>query len=94
MRENVDRLHAIVSGRVQGVGFRYFTQHVALGMRVTGFVRNRPDRTVEIEAQGEKAEVDRFFDQVRIGPHGSRVDDIRTASISVHPEEDGFEIQH
>jgi acylphosphatase len=48
------------SGSVQGVGFRYTTRHIASRFGVTGFVRNLPDGRVELVAEGDPAEVDRF----------------------------------
>lgn len=48
------------SGRVQGVGFRYQTLQVARGFEVAGFVMNLPDGRVQLEAEGEKAEIDAF----------------------------------
>ena len=49
------------SGRVQGVGFRYTTRRVAGAFVVTGFVRNLRDGRVELVAEGEEAELDRFI---------------------------------
>ncbi len=54
----------IFSGNVQGVGFRYTAQRIARGFDVTGSVRNLPDGTVELVAEGEAAEVGRFVDAV------------------------------
>ncbi len=51
----------IYSGRVQGVGFRYTVQRLAMSFVVTGFVRNLPDGTVELVAEGTVEEVDRFL---------------------------------
>ncbi len=51
----------IVSGRVQGVGFRYTTKDLARGFDVCGSVRNLPDGTVEILLMGERGEVDDFL---------------------------------
>jgi acylphosphatase len=48
-------------GQVQGVGFRYTAQHVAEGFAVVGYVRNRPDGTVELVAQGETEQVEAFL---------------------------------
>ena len=48
------------SGTVQGVGFRYTTRHISSRFSVTGFVRNLPDGRVELVAEGDPAEVDRF----------------------------------
>jgi acylphosphatase len=53
------------SGRVQGVGFRYTALDLAQGHAVAGFVRNLPDRRVELVAEGEADEVERFLEAVR-----------------------------
>jgi acylphosphatase len=58
------RVRASYGGRVQGVGFRATTRAIAGTCRVTGWVRNEPDGTVTIEAQGEPEEVNRFLDVV------------------------------
>jgi len=64
----------IISGRVQGVGFRYFTEATAQREGVAGWVRNLPDRSVELVAEGDAEAVERFERAVRIGPRGARVD--------------------
>jgi acylphosphatase len=66
----------IISGRVQGVGFRYFTEATAQREGVAGWVRNLPDRSVEVVAEGDAEAVERFERAVRIGPPGARVDRI------------------
>lgn len=64
---------AVVSGRVQGVGFRFFAERAAREAGIVGWVRNRPDGTVETVAEGEPEAVARYFDRLRAGPGGSRV---------------------
>ena len=59
------RKDAIYSGRVQGVGFRATVLHIARKYRVTGFVRNRPDGTVELIVEGEEPEVEALLAVVR-----------------------------
>ena len=54
-------IHAYYSGRVQGVGFRFTAQHVAEGFAVAGFVRNLPDGTVEVVAEGSAEQVNEFL---------------------------------
>jgi acylphosphatase len=66
----------IVSGRVQGVGFRYFTRDAARFEGLHGTVRNLDAGSVEIEVEGESEAVLRFERAVRRGPAGSRVDDV------------------
>jgi acylphosphatase len=63
----------VVSGRVQGVGFRYFTQDVALREGVEGRVRNRLDGRVEAHLDGEREAVDRVERAIRSGPRGAHV---------------------
>jgi acylphosphatase len=58
---------------VQGVGFRWFTQRAADGLRLSGWVRNRRDGTVEAEVVGERAAVQACIDRLREGPPGSAV---------------------
>jgi len=53
--------HAYYSGRVKGVGFRFTAQHIAEGFTVGGFVRNLPDGTVEVLAEGPAEQVNGFL---------------------------------
>jgi acylphosphatase len=72
------RAHARVTGYVQGVGFRWFTLRLAQQYGLTGWVRNRPDGSVELEAEGEREVVETFLGEVRSGPRFGRI-----ASVSV-----------
>jgi acylphosphatase len=56
-----EQRETIFSGRVQGVGFRYTTRSVAASFDVTGFVRNLPDGRVQLVAEGDPGEIDRFL---------------------------------
>ena len=71
----------VISGRVQGVGFRYFAQAAASRENVDGWARNLSDGRVEILAEGEEDALERFERQVRRGPSGARVDDIQTLDV-------------
>ena len=62
---DVVELHAIAKGNVQGVGFRYMTQRFANGLKLTGFVRNMPDGTVEIIVQGRKVIVQQLLNELK-----------------------------
>ncbi|MGH9346625.1 MAG: acylphosphatase [Vicinamibacterales bacterium] len=64
----------LVSGRVQGVGFRYFVHDVARREGVTGYVRNLPDGRVEALVEGEIESVTRVERAIRLGPGGARVE--------------------
>jgi acylphosphatase len=64
----LETLHAVVRGDVQGVGFRYFVQRRALEAGLSGWVRNRPDGSVELHASGSRAALERLLAQVSRGP--------------------------
>ena len=64
---------AILAGRVQGVGFRFFAERAAREAGVTGWVRNRPDGSVETLVEGSEDAVARYLEHLRTGPGGSRV---------------------
>jgi acylphosphatase len=81
-----------VSGRVQGVGFRWFARRAALGLGLTGRVRNLPDGRVEVEVAGAPDRLDTFRQQLREGPSGSRVTRLDEIELSGVPAWDGFEI--
>ena len=74
----------VISGRVQGVGFRWFTRETAAREGVTGWVRNLPDGRVEALVEGEVEAVTRVERALRSGPRGARVDD-----VFVDPQEPG-----
>ncbi len=71
---NQKKLHAVVHGRVQGVGFRDATVRMAQSLGVTGWVQNRPDSTVETVAVGDKATLERFLAFLNEGPAFARVE--------------------
>ncbi len=66
----------IVSGLVQGVGYRHFTAVKARQYKLKGYVRNLPDGCVEIVAQGEKGLILDFLKELQIGPVGSKVTNV------------------
>ena len=82
----------LVSGRVTGVGFRYFTQDVARREGLTGVVRNLPDGRVEAIAEGDAESLDRFEMAVRRGPSRARVDEVVVESVPVAGRYLGFSI--
>ncbi len=81
-----------VSGRVQGVGFRYYTQKKALECKVNGYVQNKSDGSVYIEATGEAIDIDAFIDWCKQGPTWARVNNSRISELPYH-EWIGFEIR-
>jgi acylphosphatase len=88
----MQRRRVVVQGHVQGVFFRETTKRRAQAAGVAGWVRNRPDGTVEAVFEGERDAVERLVAYVREGPRGARVD--RVDVEAEDPEElSGFEIR-
>lgn len=87
------RVRAIVSGSVQGVGFRYWAQHEARRLGVSGYVLNRTDGTVETEAEGDAASVSSYLDWLASGPEWAKVTSVQTADVAAQGSE-GFELRH
>jgi len=82
----------LISGRVQGVGFRFFAAAAARCEGLKGSVRNLPDGSVEAVCEGDADAVARFELAVREGPPGARVDDVKTQTIPVGLREQDFRI--
>ncbi len=87
------RVHIIVKGTVQGVGYRFFTRSLARKFKLGGFVRNLPDRSVEAEAQGEKDDVARFLTELRAGHHSSHVTSLEVEEMATGNYDNNFEIR-
>jgi acylphosphatase len=82
----------LISGRVQGVGFRYFTQHTAARENVHGRVRNLADGRVEAEAEGDAEAMERFERALRHGPPGARVEAVDIEHIVPQGRDTGFTV--
>ena len=91
MSEQV-RARALFSGRVQGVGFRFTTRRAASGYRVDGYVRNLPDGNVEIVAEGDRAEVKGFLDDVA-GRMERYVEDVEVTWGTPTGQYEGFTVR-
>ena len=85
------RLHLTVTGRVQGVGYRWFVRQLAASLSLSGWVRNRDDGSVEAEAEGETEVLSAFMSQLRTGNPAARVDSIETRPVPPKGET-GFRI--
>ncbi|MFR0589692.1 acylphosphatase [Bifidobacterium apri] len=90
--QSQSRVHMVVTGVVQGVGFRYFTVMAARRYDLTGWVRNRMDGSVELEAQGAGIDVERFERAVEGGPRWSRVEHVDIDIVPVVPGEQSFSV--
>ncbi len=81
-------LRCHVSGRVQGVGFRYATAEQALRLGITGYVRNLPDRRVEVLACGEERAVNTLRNWLWQGPQLARVSAVRQETLPYQDHHD------
>jgi len=70
----MERIEITVHGRVQGVAFRWYTSRRAEALGLTGWVRNRPDGSVRLVAEGDRAVLETFLAWVQRGPDHARVD--------------------
>jgi acylphosphatase len=77
------RIHGVVSGRVQGVSYRYSMEREARRLGVAGWVRNLPDGRVEFEAEGDRAAVQTLVAWAEEGPAYARVDRVVTTNRDV-----------
>jgi acylphosphatase len=82
----------LISGRVQGVGFRWFAQTAAEHEGVHGWVRNLPDGRVEVQAEGDAEAVERFERALRHGPRGARVDEVDVDALTPTGRDTGFSV--
>lgn len=88
------RVHAVIVGRVQGVFFRMETKKKADACQVCGWVRNRPDGTVEAVFEGERDSVEDVLKWCRQGPSSARVESVKTSEQPVTGDCRGFDIVH
>lgn len=83
-----------VTGRVQGVGFRFYTQQQARTLNLNGWVRNTLDGGVMAMVQGPKHAIDTFVDYLWIGPPASQVKNITKVEMQILEEYSHFEIRY
>ncbi len=82
-----------ISGRVQGVGFRFFTQKAAACEGLHGWACNVPDGRVEVVAEGDAEALERFEHRLRHGPPGARVDHVDVTDQGASDQDSGFTIR-
>ncbi|MCP4455420.1 MAG: acylphosphatase [Planctomycetes bacterium] len=83
----------IFIGRVQGVGFRYTVHRMAARYDITGFVRNLPDRSVELLAQGRDKEVNSYLEEIQ-EYYGRSIREIKTTDTPPDPRVSDFRIRY
>ena len=87
------RVHLIISGLVHGVGFRYNARRKARLAGITGYAKNNPDGTVEIEAQGSPESLESFIHWAHHGPPDAKVDSLIQNEMDIIEGESEFEIR-
>jgi acylphosphatase len=87
------RVHALVNGEVQGVGFRAFTEYHATQKGLHGWVRNRQDGKVEVEAEGPRPILEAFLQVLEQGPPLSRVTQVIVDWKDSNRQTQGFTIR-
>lgn len=92
-RHQYRSVKGFVSGRVQGVGFRYFVMRQAQAENVCGYVRNRNDGRVEFMLQGASDSVSRVLEQIRLGPDFAQVSELRLGETDEIPRSVEFVIR-
>lgn len=85
---------AIVYGYVQGVFFRDFVSRRARELGLTGYVRNLPDGTVEVRAEGERKQLEQLIDHLKVGPRLAKVEKVITNWSEYTGNYSGFSIRH
>ena len=89
-----ERLHLLIAGRVQGVGFRWHARVAAAEAGCTGWVRNLPDGRVEVLAEGEPAQLEALAEACREGPRAGLVNSIDVTNRPATGEFAGFGINY
>ncbi len=79
---------------VQGVNFRWYTQRRASDLGLTGFVRNLPDGSVEVVAEGPRSSLDSLLDFLHVGPSSAEVESVETRWSSPTGEFSRFEVRY
>ncbi len=87
------RIEAVVHGRVQGVGFRWFVRRAASSLGLVGWVRNESDGSVRLVAEGPSDALERLIGEVRAGPSGASVSQLEVARSEAAGGFDGFTIR-
>lgn len=88
------RIHAVVTGRVQGVGFRNYVRNVAHALGLAGYVKNLSDGSVEVAAEGNEDAIEELRMQLYKGPAFSRVDNITEDITESRNEFKGFDVRY
>lgn len=89
---HLSRLHAIVEGRVQGVGFRFYVVETATALNITGWVRNTYREEVEVTAEGERDDLEKLLTALKHGPRAAYVTDVHHQWLTATGEFKHFQV--
>ncbi len=89
----VGGVHLLISGLVQGVGYRYYIYRKAAGYGLQGFVRNLPNGDVEVKAFGTRAMLEALLTDARIGPRSAMVTNVAVNWLEKEEKFNGFELR-
>jgi acylphosphatase len=87
------RVEAVVTGRVQGVGYRAYAREEAATLGLIGWVRNEPDGRVRVVAEGPRPQIERLLDSLHVGPSAARVERVDETWGPAEERHSGFEIR-
>ncbi len=90
---NTQTRRYVVTGRVQGVGFRWFVEREARALELGGWVRNRADGSVEVLASGTNQQLNALYDKLKEGPRASRVDNVEVEQAAPLKDAGTFRIE-
>jgi acylphosphatase len=93
MPADIVRKRILITGRVQGVGYRYFAVESAERLGVSGWARNLVDGRVEVEVEGPPVAVDRLIEELRVGPHLSKVTTLDIQDLDGTNSYKGFHVR-
>ncbi|MBN1689960.1 MAG: acylphosphatase [Dehalococcoidia bacterium] len=87
-------LKAIVHGRVQGVYYRAFTHRIARSLSLKGWVKNMPSGDVEVQAEGNREDLQALLRQLKVGPEGASITKIDVAWSDYTGNFSGFDVRY
>ena len=87
-----EAVHVVVSGVVQGVGYRYYVQQEARKLGLNGFVRNRYSGDVEVEAEGDRGLLEELIQSLQLGPPASNVRGLKIDWHEARGGHDSFQV--
>jgi acylphosphatase len=91
--KNIQRLHAVVQGRVQGVNFRSYTARQAAALGLTGWIRNLPDGSVETIAEGPREQLEKYKAYLHIGSPYAVVESVSASYKEASNQFDDFRVR-